>query len=144
MIQIREWNIKIFAFLFTTWAPVYSGSSLLNNRYNLEGDTQAILSHDRRTRLGEATVVRSGHHQMSWIWILPCSVAHLMLFNLSPSAIRIISPMSSDEFGKLCNVTESWCFPYFHSIPEECENVGRSPLTWIPRMASEIRVCSVV
>ena len=54
-----------------------------------------------------------------------------------------------DARGKLCKVTELGCFPHFCSVPEECESLfhragGLSPLTWIPRMALEITVSSVV
>ena len=80
---------------------------------------------------------------MTWVWIR--------------HSLDVISPLSTcneDCFSYIpwmhaVNVTESGCFPYFCSVPEECESFphrrgGLSLLTWIPRMALEITVSSVV
>lgn len=80
---------------------------------------------------------------------LSLNPSHPTSFNLSPSAVRIVfSYIALDARGTLCNVTESGCFPYFCSIPEEFENLsprgGLSPLAWIPRKTSEITVSTVV
>lgn len=142
-------KIKIFSFLFTMWVTAYLVSSLLNNHYSLERDAQAILSHNRRGFSYEQMVGGTKDlNQMSWVWILPSSIARLTSSDFPPSAMKIISPKSLRRAWRTVRCCRISVFSLFlfssRRIWKALSIAGLSPLTWIPRMALEITVSSVI